>query len=225
MKMLMVGAALAAGLLAASADAAVLYDNLNTAATTANCSFDTACAVDASKGDDFAAQLFTLGSAATVTSGAFSEIDTLGTTPTGVNWALYADVSGLPSGSALFSGSSTPTATLISTNADDWDFYEESFAISPAALAPGSYFLAIQAVSTNFENYLQEGAVDSGAAETHDGGTTWSSGYGYPDEGMDGVSVALYGSAAVPEPASWALMLAGFGGLGWALRRRAAKFA
>ncbi|MGH7017613.1 MAG: PEPxxWA-CTERM sorting domain-containing protein, partial [Caulobacteraceae bacterium] len=36
------------------------------------------------------------------------------------------------------------------------------------------------------------------------------------------VSVALYGSAAVPEPATWALMLAGFGGLGWALRRRRA---
>ena len=37
---------------------------------------------------------------------------------------------------------------------------------------------------------------------------------------LDGVSLDLQGAAAVPEPASWAMMLAGFAGLGGVMRAR-----
>ena len=39
---------------------------------------------------------------------------------------------------------------------------------------------------------------------------------------MGTLTVAKIGSAAVPEPSAWALMIAGFGGMGALLRRRRA---
>ena len=83
------------------------------------------------------------------------------------------------------------------------------------ALGPGTYYLAIQAISPTIDTYLSLGAI-GGAAETHDGGTTWSPWY----EGLAGVAVDIYGSTGVPEPAAWTMMLVGFAGVGFALRRR-----
>ena len=41
-----------------------------------------------------------------------------------------------------------------------------------------------------------------------------------PDEGPYGPVLDLVSVAAVPEPATWAMMLIGFGGIGFAMRRR-----
>ena len=53
----------------------------------------------------------------------------------------------------------------------------ETFPIASITLGPGSYFFAVQAVTSTFGDYLQQGLVTSGAAETNDGGLTWSTGY------------------------------------------------
>jgi hypothetical protein len=196
-----------------SASAAYVYNNLGTAFA-GDCSFSTTCAAEAGRGDDFAAQLFTLGSPATITGGQWTELDTGGTS-TAANYAFYTDAGGLP-GTLLFSGSSADTATLL--NDTSYGGYNQeliSFGISAVSLAAGSYFFAIQSVSPVFTTYLQPGAVDSGAAETLDGGATWSPSY----EGFDGVSAAL--TSGVPEPSTWAMMLLGFAGLGFAGYRRA----
>jgi hypothetical protein len=92
-----------------------------------------------------------------------------------------------------------------------------SFDISSVSLPAGSYFFAIQSVSPNLETYLQQGAVNSGAAATMDGGATWTSTY----EGLGGVSVAL--TSTIPEPSTWSMMLIGFAGLGFAGYRKSRR--
>jgi hypothetical protein len=99
-------------------------------------------------------------------------------------------------------------------------------------LGAGSYFFAIQAVTPTFGTYLQQGLVTSGAAETHDGGATWSVGYENEPSGeeLGGISVALYNSPpsppapvtpnSVPEADGWVMMLVGVGVLGASLRVR-----
>ena len=39
------------------------------------------------------------------------------------------------------------------------------------------------------------------------------------DNGLDGVNLVVGGTAVVPEPSAWALLIAGFGGMGLVLRR------
>ncbi len=201
----------------AGAGAATVYTNEGGNPFAGDCSFSTTCAADDGRGDEFAAQLFTLGSAVTVTGGSFTELDA-GIGPTSVNYAFYSDVGGLPSGAALDSGSASITATLL--NAGIYDQQLESFHISNVSLGAGSYFFAIQAVSSVFGTYLQQGVVTSGAAETNDGGLTWAAGYENLPGGaqLGGIAVALY---SVPEPTTLAMMLLGFAGLGLAGYRKA----
>jgi hypothetical protein len=219
-KPLLVGvAAVAVSSVAAQAD--WVYDNLNTTNRLGDCSFSTTCATIFDRGDEFAAQLFTLSSTATIDEGAFSDIVD-GSTASSVNYAIYADVDGLPGGTALESGS----ATLTTTSADpDLSSFLETFPIASITLSSGSYFFAVQAVTSNQSDFLQQGLVTSGAAETHDGGLTWSAGYENSSNGQElyGVSVAL--GSAVPEPSTWAMMLLGFAGLGYVGYRQRQKLA
>ena len=218
---LLIGAAIGSCLfigLGPSAKAQV-YDNLNTGASVADCGFSTACAAATGRGDAFAAQLFTLTSVKKITVGDFSELDNgFGQSPSSVNWAFYADVGGLPGGPALASGSSKAYNTGGFGLINGFEVAQEDFSVTPLVLHPGSYFFAIQAVSSYADTYLQQGLAASGAAESHDGGATWTAGYetGVGGSELGGLSVALYNS--VPEPAAWAIMLVGFCGVGVSLR-------
>jgi hypothetical protein len=224
LKALLLGAA-ALAVSSVAAQAAWFYNNLNTTTGAGDCSFSTTCAADFGRGDEFAAQLFTLSSTATINKGAFSDIVFSGPTASSVNYAFYADVAGLPGGAALESGS----ATLTTTSADpSVPSYLETFSIASITLGTGSYFFAVQAVTSNSGDFLQQGLVTSGAAETHDGGLTWSAGYENSSNGgeLGGISVAV--GSAVPEPSTWAMMLLGFAGLalaGFRARRNAAAAA
>jgi hypothetical protein len=199
-----------------AAQAGWVYDNLNPTTLEGDCSFGTTCAAQPGldRGDEFAAQLFTLGSSTTLTLGAFSELD-LGTTPTSVNWAIYDEVGGIPSGAALFSGTSSLTPTVVGT-VGPYDATLVTFSLPGISLAAGSYDLAIQAVSPTIFTYLQQGLVASGAAESNDGGVTWAPGYENLGGGtqLGGISVAF--GNTVPEASTWVMMLLGFAGLGFA---------
>ncbi|MXP28834.1 PEPxxWA-CTERM sorting domain-containing protein [Porphyrobacter algicida] len=61
---------------------------------------------------------------------------------------------------------------------------------------------------------LPTGGALAGSYELHVQGTSGSDGNGYT------ASVTL---SAVPEPATWALMILGFGAIGFSMRRRSAK--
>jgi hypothetical protein len=196
-----------------AAQANTIYDNPGNPGAGGDCSFNTTCAAVAGRGDDFAAQQFTLDAGATVQSASFS-IYAYDPAGTAANWAFYLDADGGP-GALISSGSSA-----IADNVTRPDGLVQSFFNLPSvSLGAGSYYFAVQSVTASFSNYLANGVAESGAAETHDGGASWSPGY----EGQSSVAVALYdnrvGAAGVPEPMSWALMLVGFGGMGAVLRR------
>jgi hypothetical protein len=190
-----------------------------------DCSFSTTCAADAGRGDYFAAQEFTLASAAVITSADFIESD-LGTVPTDINWgfAVNDGPGGLP-GTILAIGADTLSGASLGTDPNTgFNISRMSWTLGTVALGPGTYYLAIQAISPTFSTFLNQGVLTSGAAASADGGVTWVSGYACVSGGgcLSSIAVDLYGTSVggVPEPASWALMLVGVGAVGAALRRR-----
>jgi PEP-CTERM motif len=213
------GAAAAALSFAGAAGAGVLYNNpFDFAANNGDCSFSTTCAAAALRGDDFAAQEFTLTRTEIVTSASFSELD-FSVSPTDANWGfIMADGPGGLPGTILATGtntiSSSPSIGSGTIGGAPANVSQNFFSVGTVALAPGTYYFAVQAVSPVFDTYLGQGVNNNGAAETHDGGVTWAPCY----EGICGVAVELFG--AVPEPATWAMMLVGVGFAGAALRHR-----
>jgi hypothetical protein len=205
--------------LASSASAGVVYSNPYDGSGNGDCSWSTTCAAAAFRGDDFAAQSFTLTSATVITGASFEEVPGISTGGvTSVNWGfILADgAAGLP-GTIVSAGSSTVTSYGAGSNGS----IEGFFGVGPQALGPGTYYFALQGVSASFTEYLAEGMGAGGAANTGDGGASWAAGYYCQGGGqcMPSVAVSLF-SGGVPEPATWALMLTGFGTMGAAMRLR-----
>ena len=218
------GAAVAALSMAGAASANIIYNNPIVINGVADCSFNTACAAGANRGDEFVAQEFTLTAAAVVTGASFSDY-TIGASPTDVKWGfLVADGAGGLPGTSLAAGEDTITSTTLLGTFGGANVNQDAFGVGPTALGPGPYYFAFQAVSANAAVYLGQGVTMTGAAESNDGGVTWAFGYENGPGGaqLGGVAVELTGTGGgtVPEPAAWALMLVGFGGIGATLRRR-----
>ena len=216
--LLIAGAVSALGL-ASAANAGVVYSNPYDGSGNGDCSWSTACAALVGRGDDFAAQEFTLTSSKVITSASFEEVPVFSSgAVTDVNWgfALADGAGGLP-GTYLSAGTDAVTGSGTGSNGS----IQEFFGVGPQALGPGTYYFILQGVSSSFTEYLGEGTGSFGSANTSDGGATWSPGYfcGGGGDCMPSVAVSLY-DASVPEPGTWALMLVGFGGIGAVMRRR-----
>jgi hypothetical protein len=132
----------------------------------ADCSFSTQCAIDAGRGDDFAAQRFTVSGNAVVTGGSFIELD-LGVTPTDVSWGFAnADGPGGLPGTFLSAGEDTVSSVQYLANDGGYNEDQIFFNVGPQALGPGTYWFAIQAVSSVHETYLGFGpAMNMGVPE------------------------------------------------------------
>lgn len=200
------------GLLAAfSAQADVIYSNTPVNWGDANCSFSTTCAAQAGRGNDYAAQAFTLTDTTTLNAASFALYfysllppDQ----PSAANWMFLAanGATNLP-GTILAAGSDATIVQRTPTyRGPGQDYIDEYFNLPDVTLAAGTYYFAVQAISSSFDTYLYHGVSNSGAAETQDGGLTWRPTY----EDFPSIAVSLYGttgdSHAVPEPGSIALL-------------------
>lgn len=209
--------------ISSTASAGTIYTN-EYSGDPGNCLFNSQRAATYTGTDTFAAQRFTLSSTATALSGSFVSLNFDGG-GTSVNWKFYDDdgAGGLP-GTLLGSGNSLFAAESgdLGGGNNHEIAIRTSFDFPSITLAAGSYFFAVQYVTPHLRTYLVPGVANSGGAQTNDGGASWTPGF----QGMGGVAVALYDThvdgsgAAVPEPAAWAMMLLGFGGMGAVLRNR-----
>jgi hypothetical protein len=140
-------------------------------------------------------------------------LDMNGASPSG---GIYQDITGLAVGSTVTisywvaqwaqNSAGSLTASLIGTDAEA--------KVVNVPYAPG-------AQSAAWTLYTLSGVAQSDTVRVQFVGYSGSTSIGAP--GLDDVSLSVTGGA--PEPAAWALMIAGFGLTGAALRRRSAAAA
>lgn len=225
MKSRIVTSALAIGFVSiamAPASSGVVFNNPYDF-NTGNCFFNTSCNFSFNV---FAAQRFTLDAATNITSGTFTVINSFTTEPSSVNWMLLvADGGDVLPGTFITSGNSAITTRTVIGQQFEQDVVVTGYDLPSVALNAGSYYIALQAVSSEFEVDLGSASTFAGAAQTRDGGESWEFGYTGPKSStINGLAVSLSGGGsvtAVPEPASWAMLIAGFGLVGALQRRRA----
>ena len=136
----------------------------------------------------------------------------------------YQILDGAPGVGSLVNSGSTGISSathLTDLGNDFFDVYDVRIGFGGPELAPGTYFFQLEAL------YSGSGRVGWDLIErTGPGQSLYQDieGTGFiPDEGENFVSFRLLGEfvdTAVPEPATWALMILGFGLAGAALRRR-----
>lgn len=123
------------------------------------------------------------------------------------------------SGAMLTSGTVTAADTLLGNYRYD--------SIAPLLLGAGSYVIGGEFFSGSFPTDLSgvANAATYGWTEDRYAGAgftfpTSTSAGGYGQQGIAMVNFSIAQDSAVPEPATWAMMLIGFGGVGVSLRRR-----
>ena len=213
-KTLFLSTILASGLAASgAASATVLFQNLPDLIRnqTGDCRYNTTCGPGyfGSTYSGYGAQQFTLTQAATATSAGFNSVVVEDVFASGVNWLILAanGTGGLP-GATLFSGTNTAVTHAVGPVGNLRPTTDYSFGFTPASLAAGSYYLAVQAITTNRNDFLSKGVADSGAAQSGDNGASWAAGY---SGNFPSVAMSLTGTFDnnVPEPGSLALLLVG----------------
>ena len=203
-----------------------VFDNQSTFTGTGHCVYNTTCASMLDFGGNYAAQKFSLGADTVLSGGGVTNYTAPGVTDIGsINWMVFAadGTAGMP-GTLLATGKRSAITSLTVLSVDELGYYDLSlakFSMPSLELGAGDYYIALQAVTTQFRVYLSAGDAVDGGAQTRNGGDSWTSGY----QGYSSIAVSLYGienvAAVVPEPASWALMIVGFGMIGASMRRRA----
>ncbi len=141
-------------------------------------------------------------------------LDMNGASPIG---AIFQDVTGLASGAAL-----TLTFWAGQWAQNSAGALTASFIDPATSLVLGTQTLTFpyspNATSASWQQYTLNGVAGvSGSVRVRFDGNSSSTSRGAP--GLDNV-VLIGATGAVPEPATWAMLIAGFGAVGGAMRRR-----
>jgi PEP-CTERM motif len=168
------------------------------------------------------ADSFTAPAGAHVTGLSFVTWNTPGDTLTSVDWEITSGnpISGGPF-TVLGSGTATSTATDIGGNSYSYDLQTNVIMFSPVTLSGGDYWFQLQnaSIPNGDPIYWDENNGPSAAWQTGTGDISLSGDTNCTDFCTGSETFQVLGSAA-PEPAAWALMLLGFGGVGAGLRSR-----
>ena len=199
------------------ARAAIVYQNLPDLGVgeSGNCLFNSACAAASNAPQRYAAQEFVLSHSASISAIGFTAVLQGMDYATSANWMfLTADgVGGLP-GTLIASGSG---AALSHLDGSAGTLFGTTVEYSFALLAGTPYYVALQEFSNDPDDYLLKGVATTGAANSLDGGASWSGGY----VSNTSIAVTLYGELrAVSEPGSLVLLATGLLGLTWRRRLR-----
>ncbi len=151
------------------------------------------------------------------------------TAPTTINGLGYwADgLQGTTHQVGIWNSSGTLLAVGNVSNADALVGHYRYDSITPLLLGTGSYVIGGQFFS-NGTFPVQLAGVSRDPAMSYIADRQIQGGFAFPTQsygtyGPQGIALVNYSIAqtsAVPEPASWAMMLVGFGGIGMSLRRR-----
>jgi hypothetical protein len=200
--------AAAAALLAGSAGASTIYDNGPINGTIVGFTINFGYEV---------ADSFTVSSNTSAWDMSFGTWNIPGDSLQSVDWAIYDGNPFTGSPTLLGSGTATAGNNFVSTTGFGYNLYNNTISLGGVALASGTYWIQLSGAVTNTGDpiYWDD---NNGASSAWQGG---SGGIGdlTDFDGVIGTNSEAF-SIGTPEPATWALMLAGFAGLGAALRSR-----
>ncbi|HEX4709645.1 MAG TPA: PEPxxWA-CTERM sorting domain-containing protein [Phenylobacterium sp.] len=191
--------------LAGSAQASVLYDSPSSGFAVGNNT------ISEFLGSNWAADSFTLSAPATVVGVKFDSWTDPGTIVQSVDWTIW-DADG-----SLASGTAAVTSVHFAVNLAGFDINFDQFSIPDLSLAAGAYWLQLSNAMGNGSTMIGwDSTVNSSSLFINNGGAQFPNTFQIlgadPDRGVPP-------AGGVPEPASWALLIAGFAGVGAALRR------
>ena len=196
LKTILMAAAIAAlGIVAQPAAARVLYDDGAPNAERAGVLISYGAVSDS----------FTLTQSSTLTGVKLWVWNFPGDTTSSVDWGITPNADDFSDTASV-----TPTSTFFTTK-NGYDVNELDFSLPDVHLGTGVYYLALQ---NALANNGDEVSWDANAGPSD---AWWSQSGNISSFGLSG-SFQILG--VVPEPATWAMMLVGFGGLGAAMRSR-----
>ncbi len=190
--------------LAQPASAAVLYDNGPINGTLSAWTINFGFAVSDS---------FTLASTSTITGVNFGVWSFPGDTMSTVDWAITSTPNAYP-----IDGTAAVTNGATSVNGFGYDLSWDSFSTGAVTLGPGTYYLVLQnaGVPTGDPIYWD---INNGPSTAYENTIGDVNGSLFPGTNSDAFQI-LGTTGGVPEPATWAMSILGFGMLGSVLRRR-----
>ena len=155
---------------------------------------------------------FTLSQTTTITGFTFGGWSNAGQTITSVEYGFGSSTDNAITGiSALTYGDVVPDTGF----GGSYDVRNYTGSVAPITLGAGTWYFTLGAAATSDGSYAYWD-INNGPSDAYANGSSLAGVYGPTSS----TAFSLTSGGAVPEPASWALMVGGFGLVGGAMRAR-----